>query len=191
MARKLRPEEWELWRRVADTAIPSQPLSPVKQQGLVKIKNKDKNPSRMNFEIKDFKIGQTLRQEINNKGVAVPQIKHHKMDAKAFGKLSRGKMRPEAVLDLHGMTLVEAHPALHNFILGSAQLDRRLVLVITGKGKPKLDYGPIPVRHGVLRENVPIWLRQLPLSSVILDVTTAHQRHGGGGAIYVYLKKKR
>ena len=191
MARKLRPEEWELWRRVADTAIPSQPLSPVKQQGLAKIKNKDKNPSRMNFEIKDFKIGQTLRQEINNKGAAVPQIKHHKMDAKAFGKLSRGKMRPEAVLDLHGMTLVEAHPALHNFISGSAQLDRRLVLVITGKGKPKLDYGPIPVRHGVLRENVPIWLRQLPLSSVILDVTTAHQRHGGGGAIYVYLKKKR
>ena len=191
MARKLRPEEWELWRRVADTAIPSQPLSPVKQQGLAKIKNKDKNPSRMNFEIKDFKIGQTLRQEINNKGVAVPQIKHHKMDAKAFGKLSRGKMRPEAVLDLHGMTLVEAHPALHNFISGSAQLDRRLVLVITGKGKPKLDYGPIPVRHGVLRENVPIWLRQLPLSSVILDVTTAHQRHGGAGAIYVYLKKKR
>ena len=191
MARKLQPEEWDLWRRVADTAIPSQPLSPVKQQGLAKIKNKDKNPSRMNFEIKDFKIGQTLRQEINNKGAAVPQIKHHKMDAKAFGKLSRGKMRPEAVLDLHGMTLVEAHPALHNFILGSAQLDRRLVLVITGKGKPKLDYGPIPVRHGVLRENVPIWLRQLPLSSVILDVTTAHQRQGGGGAIYVYLKKKR
>ena len=191
MARKLQPEEWDLWRRVADTAIPIQPLAAVKPQGLAKIINKVKNPPTTNIEIKDLKIRQTLTQAVNKKGTAVPQKKHHKMDAKSFGKLTRGKMRPEAVLDLHGMTLVEAHPALHNFVLGSAQLDRRLVLVITGKGKPKLDYGPIPVRHGVLRENVPIWLRQLPLSSVILDVTAAHQRHGGGGAIYVYLKKKR
>ena len=191
MARKLRSEEWELWRRVADTAIPIQPLFHMGQQGLAKVRNTDKKPPRINIEIKDFKIGQTLRQAIETKGVEAPKKKHHKMDAKAFGKLTRGKTRPEAVLDLHGMTLVEAQPALHNFILGSAQLDRRLVLVITGKGRPKVDYGPIPVRHGVLRENVPIWLRQLPLSSVILDVTTAHQRHGGGGAIYVYLKKKR
>jgi DNA-nicking Smr family endonuclease len=191
MARKLRSEEWELWRRVADTAIPIQPLFHIGQQGLAKVRNTEKKTPRMNIEIKDFKIGQISKQAIETKGAAVPKKKHHKMDAKAFGKLTRGKTRPEAVLDLHGMTLVEAQPALHNFILGSVQLDRRLVLVITGKGRPKVDYGPIPVRHGVLRENVPIWLRQLPLSSVILDVTTAHQRHGGGGAIYVYLKKKR
>ena len=191
MARKLRPEEWELWRKVADTAIPIQPLFHMGQQGSAKVRNTDKKTPRMNIEIKDFKIGQISRQAIETKGAAVPKKKQHKMDAKVFGKLTRGKTRPEAVLDLHGMTLVEAQPALHNFILGSVQLDRRLVLVITGKGRPKVDYGPIPVRHGVLRENVPIWLRQLPLSSVILDVTTAHQRHGGGGAIYVYLKKKR
>ena len=90
------------------------------------------------------------------------------MDAKSFGKLTRGKLRPEGRIDLHGMTMAEAHPALQDFILGSAQLQRRLVLVITGKGKSKPDYGPVPERHGVLRHNVPIWLRQSPLSSVIL-----------------------
>jgi len=96
------------------------------------------------------------------------------MDAKSFGKLTRGKLRPEGRIDLHGMTMAQAHPALQDFILGSAQLQRRLVLVITGKGKFKPDHGPIPERHGVLRHNVPIWLRQSPLSLVILEVTQAH-----------------
>jgi len=95
------------------------------------------------------------------------------MDAKSFGKMTRGKLRPEGRIDLHGMTMAEAHPALQDFILGSAQLQRRLVLVITGKGKSKPDHGPIPERHGVLRHNVPIWLRQSPLSAVILEVTPA------------------
>ena len=113
------------------------------------------------------------------------------MDAKSFGKLTRGKLRPEGRIDIHGMTMAEAHPALQDFIMGSAQLQRRLVLVITGKGKSKPDYGPIPERHGVLRHNVPIWLRQSPLSSVILEVTPAHQRHGGAGALYVYLRRSR
>ena len=113
------------------------------------------------------------------------------MDAKSFGKLTRGKLQPEARLDLHGMTMSEAHPMLQKFILGSAQLQRRLVLVITGKGKSKPGHGPIPERHGVLRHNVPLWLCQAPLSSVILEVTSAHQRHGGGGAFYVYLRRKR
>ena len=40
------------------------------------------------------------------------------MDAKSFGKLTRGKLRPEGRIDLHGMTMAEAHPALQDFILG-------------------------------------------------------------------------
>ena len=87
--------------------------------------------------------------------------------------------------------MAQAHPALQDFILGSAQLQRRLVLVNTGKGKSKPDHGPIPERHGVLRHNVPNWLRQSPLSLVILEVTQAHQRHGGEGALYVYLRRGR
>jgi DNA-nicking Smr family endonuclease len=89
------------------------------------------------------------------------------------------------------MTMSEAHPTLQNFILGSAQLQRRLVLVITGKGRSKPARGPVPERHGVLRHNVPLWLRQSHLATVILEVTPAHQRHGGSGAFYVYLRRKR
>ena len=57
------------------------------------------------------------------------------MDAKAFARMSRGKLSPEARIDLHGMTLAEAHPELIGFILNAQAQGLRLVLVITGKGK--------------------------------------------------------
>lgn len=113
------------------------------------------------------------------------------MDSKAFGKLKRGKIKPDGRIDLHGMTLDRAHPALTKFILGSHARGRRLVLVITGKGKMRDEGGPIPVRHGVLRHQVPQWLSMPPLASAVLQVSQAHISHGGGGAYYVYLRRQR
>ena len=113
------------------------------------------------------------------------------MDSKAFGKLKRGKLRPEGRIDLHGMTLDRAHPALTKFIISSHAKGRRLVLVITGKGKMRDEGGPIPVRHGILRHQVPQWLAMPPLASAVLQVSQAHISHGGGGAYYVYLRRQR
>lgn len=113
------------------------------------------------------------------------------MDRKSFDQMKRGKLKPEGRIDLHGMTLDRAHPVLTRFILSSHSAGKRLVLVITGKGKSRDDGGPIPVRFGVLRHQVPLWLSMQPLSSAILQVTQAHDRHGGGGAYYVYLRKLR
>ncbi|MFG6543173.1 Smr/MutS family protein, partial [Sulfitobacter sp. M22298] len=53
------------------------------------------------------------------------------------------------------------------------------------------DGGPIPVRDGVLRHQVPQWLSMPPLSSLVLQVAQAHVSHGGGGAYYVYLRRNR
>ncbi|MEM6938668.1 MAG: Smr/MutS family protein [Pseudomonadota bacterium] len=113
------------------------------------------------------------------------------MDKKAFGRMKRGKLKPEGRIDLHGMTLDRAHPALTRFILSAHQNGKRLVLVITGKGKRRDDGGPIPVRDGVLRHQVPQWLSMPPLSSAVLQISQAHQSHGGGGAYYVYLRRAR
>lgn len=113
------------------------------------------------------------------------------MDGKAFKRMSRGKLKPEARIDLHGMTLDRAHPALMRFVMSSQQQGRRLVLVITGKGRNRDDSGPIPVRHGVLRHQVPQWLSMPPLASVVLQVSPAHISHGGAGAYYVYLRRNR
>lgn len=112
-----------------------------------------------------------------------------RMDAKTHQRMRAGKLRPEGKLDLHGMTLDVAHPALTRFLL-SAQADgKRLVLIVTGKGKAKPDHGPIPTRLGVLKHQVPQWLRLPPLSGVVLQVTEAHRSHGGSGAYYVYLRR--
>ena len=105
--------------------------------------------------------------------------------------MKRGKLKPEGRLDLHGLTLDRAHSLLTQFILSAYGNEQRLVLIITGKGKSRDDGGPIPVRFGVLRHQVPQWLAMAPLSSAVLQVTQAHNRHGGGGAYYVYLRKSR
>lgn len=113
------------------------------------------------------------------------------MDQKSFGKLKRGKLRPEGKIDLHGMTLDRAHPALTGFVMNAHAQGKRLVLVVTGKGKARDEGGPIPVRHGVLRHQVPQWLAMQPMKSVVLQVAQAHISHGGGGAYYIYLRRHR
>ena len=113
------------------------------------------------------------------------------MDAKLHNKLKQGKLRPQAKLDLHGLNLAQAQPVLTKFVLSSYDRGFRLILVITGKGRNTENNDIIPRRVGILKANVPNWLAIEPLSSKILQITEAHVRHGGGGAYYVYLKKKK
>ena len=49
-------------------------------------------------------------------------------------KLQRGGYSVQAEIDLHGMTLADAHPALIGFVSDAWDRGLRLVLVITGKG---------------------------------------------------------
>lgn len=113
------------------------------------------------------------------------------MDARAFHRLRAGKLRPEATLDLHGLTLEAAHPALVDFVLGARARGLRLLLVVTGKGRRGGGAGPITRRTGVLRHQVPHWLRLPPLGPLVLQVAQAHRGHGGEGALYVYLRRSR
>ena len=94
-------------------------------------------------------------------------------------------------MDLHGMTLAQAQGALTGFIAEAWTRGLRLVLVITGKGRREHDTGPIPRRTGALRHEVPHWLRRAPLGPMVLDIRPAHRRHGGDGALYVYLRRRR
>ncbi|MEL6583516.1 MAG: Smr/MutS family protein [Pseudomonadota bacterium] len=112
------------------------------------------------------------------------------MDRKRFQNLRKGKLKPDAKIDLHGMTAERAKSALTGFILRAHSDGLRLVLVITGKGRPGAD--PMaPHRTGVLRHAVPHWLQMPPLGPLILQVTPAHRSHGGTGAYYVYLRRAR
>jgi DNA-nicking Smr family endonuclease len=145
--------------------------------------------------LQPFQIGEKARTVLGHD--LVPNLSARlsaaplRMDAKAFARMSRGKLSPEARIDLHGLTLAEAHPQLIGFVLGAQAQGLRLVLVITGKGRRPTDDGPVPQRHGVLRHQVPQWLAQAPLGQAVLQVAEAHLRHGGSGAFYVYLRRPR
>jgi DNA-nicking Smr family endonuclease len=68
------------------------------------------------------------------------------------------------------------------------------VLVITGKGGKWRDPNEAPFMRGdqgVLRQQVPGWLSRGPHARQIVGVYQAHLRHGGEGALYVYLKRRR
>jgi DNA-nicking Smr family endonuclease len=98
----------------------------------------------------------------------------------------------EARIDLHGMTQTEAHRALDSFLARAHCDGRRCVLVITGKGlrKPAEDEG-YGGETGILRSAVPRWLNEAPNRARILAFAWAQPNHGGGGALYVLLRRHR
>jgi len=190
--RHVSSEERALWDSVAGTAQALDPTRPVTApKPFAKSVKVPVAPDPLPL----FQIG--AKANLSRANDVLPAIADRlsrapvNMDTKAFGKMKRGKLKPEARIDLHGMTMDQAHPELTGFILNSQAMGRRLVLVITGKGKLRDNGGPMPPRHGILRHQVPQWMALAPLSQAILQVTPAHLTHGGQGAYYVYLRKMR
>lgn len=189
--RRLTKDEVELWRQVADTAHRLHPERTRHEAPMPKPKPVKAVKPR---GTKSFEVGSKARMAAPGHDLlpALPERMAKQpihMDKKAFARLKRGKMLPEAKIDLHGMTQDQAHPALTGFILRAHGSGKRLVLVVTGKGKSKPDDGPIPVRRGILKHHVPQWLSMPPLGPLVLQVAEAHISHGGSGAYYVYLRR--
>jgi DNA-nicking Smr family endonuclease len=182
--RGLSPEDAELWARVVASAnrlggdenLPASELPPAKpapaklRTSVTLPPGPPPGPGSVSFDLRPSLSDRLAAQRVD-------------MDRKKFGRLRRGKLDPEARLDLHGMTRDQAHAELTAFILLSHQIGRRLVLVITGKGGP--------VHAGVLRQQVPHWLNLPPLKPCVLQLAEAHRSHGGTGALYVYLRRQR
>ena len=190
--RHLSPDERALWEHVTRAATPMSDRPPPLMPDAPAAPKPAVSPKP---PLPAFKLGSKVDHRRDHD--LLPALSESlraspvQMDAKAHGKLKRGKLKPEARIDLHGMTVAEAHPALRSFILSEHAAGSRLVLVITGTGKLRDDVAPMPVRQGVLRHNVPQWLRLPPLNHVVLQITPANIRHGGEGAYYVYLRRAR
>ena len=115
------------------------------------------------------------------------------LDGNTAEKLKRGQLVPGARIDLHGMTESAAHGALLSFLARARARHVRLVLIVTGVGNPRPDEGADWMRtpHGVLKEMVPRWLNEREFAALVAGSAPAHRRHGGNGALYVYLRKER
>ena len=109
-------------------------------------------------------------------------------------RLSRGSVQVEARLDLHGMRQHQAQQALFDFLLFSQKRGRRLVLVITGKGRSGTEdeAGFMPARDaGSLRRALPRWLALPRFADLVISCSPAHRRDGGEGAYYMRIRKPR
>lgn len=128
---------------------------------------------------------------------STPQV----IDQKAVRRLGNGRVAIDARVDLHGLRQSEAHGALRRFLFTAVSKGHRMVLVITGKGsRPRAsvyDPGADDVFYegsrgaGVLRRQVPMWLRDPEFQAIVVGFTTAHVRHGGEGALYVQLRRRK
>jgi DNA-nicking Smr family endonuclease len=115
----------------------------------------------------------------------LPALQHGRspgVDKRTAERLKRGEMVIDAVLDLHGLTQDTAHAQLLGFVGRAYESGRRCLLVITGKGQGG---------GGVLRGQVPRWLNQAGLRERILSFSFARPQHGGEGALYVLVRRRR
>ncbi len=197
--RRLSAEEIELWRRVTESAsrlrddltLPAAPEIAAASAPAAQPEPAPRLRSLKSAVRPAPAPGGGVTLDLARDPHAALDRPHPHMDRRRFEKLRRGRLAPEARLDLHGMTAERAHAALNAFVSQAQATGLRLILVITGKGRTGDDDAHAPHRRGVLRHSVPHWLSAPPLALKVLQVAPAHIRHGGGGAYYVYLRRPR
>jgi DNA-nicking Smr family endonuclease len=115
------------------------------------------------------------------------------VDAREVRRLGRGHVAIEARVDLHGLRQREAHLRLKTFLFGAQARGVRHALVITGKGARAEEPATFWESNdrGVLKRLVPQWLSEPEFRSLVVGFTTAQTRHGGEGALYVRLRRRR
>lgn len=170
--RELTPEDAQLWRFVTRNVNPYHALRhPVGDVPL---------PTKPEISAPSPAANAPARQAAPQPVLSVGRVAD--MDRRTARRLKRGELPIDGRIDLHGLTLDQAHGALVGFIRGAYGRGARCVVVVTGKGK---------AGEGKIRRETPHWLNQAALRPLVLAVTEARTHDGGSGAFYVLLKRKR
>jgi len=169
----LSSEDRILWARITRTAVPL----------------KGRDVASLSETEEPAIAGQLLSEpeppQLAPRRTAVAQAAHpapRSLDLPTRKKLAKGRLPIEGTVDLHGLTQGEAHALLLSFLHRAYSDGRRHVLVITGKGESFRS-------DGVLRRAVPAWFTTPPFRALVSGQEAAGRRHGGGGAIYVRLRR--
>jgi DNA-nicking Smr family endonuclease len=105
------------------------------------------------------------------------------LDAGLVRGLKRGDFPVEARLDLHGLTRDEARGAVERFLRQERLGGRRCVLLVHGRGRHSESQLP------VLKEALHGWLAAGEFGRSVLAFASARPADGGGGALYVLLRR--
>ena len=160
----LTPEDLEIWQRVSRTVRayqPARPLPPTQPAPKTRRALLALRPLPTPPKPKTSPIDRPLEMTVSK-------------------RTRRGKLSIDRKIDLHDMTQDQALTVLTQSIYRAQEDGHRCVLVVTGKGG--VNY------KGVLRRMLPMWLASPALRPKIASYAQAHQRHGGAGAWYVFLK---
>lgn len=101
-------------------------------------------------------------------------------------RLESGAVEPDRILDLHGHNLDRAWSAIDKALERAIDSGERVLLLITGHSRP----GDPPVRRGRIQAAVHDWLAVSRHAPRIAAVRPAHARHGGGGSLYIILRRR-
>ena len=109
--------------------------------------------------------------------------------------IKKGSLKIDKKIDFHGKTLLESEECFSNEIIDSYSNGLRCLLFVTGKGlykKKMYDDNNVPkLYHGIIRTAFIEWVKSKRFSKHILSFDSASVEHGGDGAFYVYLRKKK
>jgi DNA-nicking Smr family endonuclease len=173
--RRLDPDERSLWKHITRSIAP-----------LAKRKKRDDAEETESPAATPPKVQAKIKAKPSAAAAAARPAARPEpapLGRKAKRRLARDSGAIHGRLDLHGLTQAEAHNALLGFLHRSQARGARTVLVITGKG----------VRgdgeRGVLKRQVPMWLRLPEFRDLVVGFETAGIGHGGEGALYVRLRR--
>jgi DNA-nicking Smr family endonuclease len=107
------------------------------------------------------------------------------LDRRLVRRLRAGDFAYQSFLDLHGMTAEEARVAVDRFLAAAHRKGQRCVLIVHGRGLNSKDHVP------VLKHRVVTWLARGAWARLVLAFTSARVCDGGGGALYVLLRRRR
>ena len=178
--RRLSAHERALWARVAASVKPlpgrKAPAAPVVQAAA---------PAAAPVSVPQPTIKTSPARPVPAKPSAPKPAKPHPLGAPLDGtwdrQISRGRLSPDRVIDLHGFTVADAYGVLASAILGGD--GARVLLVVTGKGRPD--------RPSRIRAELMHWLERPDLRVNVASLRAAHPRHGGGGAFYIILRRAK
>jgi DNA-nicking Smr family endonuclease len=117
---------------------------------------------------------------------AARPIQQATLDGSWDRSIRSGRIEVDRVLDLHGHSLDRAWAAIDRLLEEAIGDGDRVLLLVTGherRGEP-------PVERGKIRAVVNDWLAHSRHASRIAAVRGAHRRHGGGGSLYIILRRR-
>jgi DNA-nicking Smr family endonuclease len=118
--------------------------------------------------------------------------KDEKLPNKDFNNKKKKNLKIKSI-DLHGHSLENANKAIENFVNISYEDGASKLIIVTGKGlHSQNEKDPYVSKDlSILKYSVPEFIENnIELMKKIIEIKDADIEDGGGGAFYIYLKKK-